>query len=213
MEVAVGGPGGRPVTPASTDEDRSRVRLNIALYAVIVVCVCLALLVGLLMWNARDESVRGVDVVPGAGQDVGRGIVQAVELADEAEQERVAAQLAAASTMVDAFVNLDYKDTDKTIDGVRAQATGDFLKQYEKGAAGLERLATEAESTMVAEVVWAGLVAGDDDSATVIVATSGTVTNKTTDFKQESRNYRLQLELVLEDDRWLTADLQFVELG
>lgn len=199
--------------PAMTTEDQSRVRVNVALYAATVLFACLALLLGLLMWNARDESVGGVDVVPGAGQDVGRGIVQAVPLADDADQERVAAQLEAASRMVNAFVNLDYKAPERTIEGVRAMATGDFLKQYDKGASGLKKLSAEAQSTMTAQVVWTGLVAGDEDSATVIVATTGSVTNKTTEFKKEARNYRLQLELVRKDDRWLTADLQFVELG
>lgn len=66
---------------------------------------------------------------------------------------------------------------------------------------------------MVSTVVWTGLVAGDDDSATVIVATSGTVKNKTTKFAEESVNYRIQVQLVSDDGTWLANDLQFVELG
>ncbi|MFC7501645.1 hypothetical protein ACOACQ_00280 [Nocardioides sp. CPCC 206347] len=212
MEVAVGGSGGEPVTPALTEE-RSRVRLNIALYAAIVIFACMAVLVAIALKSELDSRVDGVDVVPGAGQDVGRGIVQAVPLAKDSEQERVAAQLEAATKMVTAFVNFSYKEPDATIKSVQSMSTGDFLKEYNKGVSGLKKLASEAQSSMVAEVVWSGLVAGDNDSATVIVATSGTVTNKTTEFKEEARNYRIQVELALVKDRWLTRDLQYVQLG
>ncbi|GAA4096656.1 hypothetical protein ACFFOS_22780 [Nocardioides kongjuensis] len=194
-------------------QDRSRVRLNIALYAATVVCGCVALLLLYIHVSTSDNEVNGTDVVPGAGQDVGRGLVEAVPLADDAEQERTAAQLEAASKMVTAFVNFDYQDPDRTIEAVKSMATGTFLSQYSKGAKDLEKLATEAQSNMVAEVVWTGLVAGDEDTATAIVATSGTVKNKTTNFQPEARNYRIQLELVREGGRWLTKDLQYVALG
>ncbi len=212
MEVAVGRSGGEQVTPPVA-QDRSRVRLNIALYAATVVCGCVALLLLYIHVSTSDNEVNGTDVVPGAGQDVGRGLVEAVPLADDAEQERTAAQLEAASKMVTAFVNFDYQDPDRTIEAVKSMATGTFLSQYSKGAKDLEKLATEAQSNMVAEVVWTGLVAGDEDTATAIVATSGTVKNKTTNFQPEARNYRIQLELVREGGRWLTKDLQYVALG
>jgi len=197
--------------------EQSRVRLNIALYVVTVLCGCLALfgaaiIVGKVLAEG-DDTVEGTDVVPGAGQDVGRGRVEAVPLAEEAEQERTAAQLEAATKMANAFVNFDYEEPDRAIEAVKSMSTGDFLAQYSKGAKDLERLATEAKSDMDAEVVWAGLVAGDEDTATVIVATSGTVRNKTTEFQPEARNYRIQLELVREGGRWLTKDLQYVALG
>jgi Mce-associated membrane protein len=208
VEVALGRSGGEQVT-----EPDSRARLNIALYAATVLCACAAILLAILMYNASDDRVDGTQVAPGAGEDVGRGTIQAVSLASEEEQERVAAQLEAASRMVNAFVNFDYQDADATIEAVKSMSTGEFLDQYSKGAADLEKIAAEARSEMAAKVVWAGLVAGDDDSATVIVATSGTVKNKTTKFEDEARTYRIQVELVLEDGRWLTRDLQYVALG
>lgn len=203
--------GGEPVTDAI--DDAGRVRLNIALYAATVLSVCVAVFLGVLLVKSDDSTIGGVDVAPGVGEDVGRGIVEAVSVSDEKDQVRVAAQIDAASRMVNAFVNFDHQDPDATIEAVRSMSTGPFLEQYDKGAADLKRLATEAQSTMTAHVVWAGLVAGDADSATVIVATSGKVTNKVTEFKEEARNYRIQVELVLEKDRWLTQDLQYVELG
>lgn len=212
MEVVVGRSGGESVTREASDEESSRIRLNIGLYAATVVFGCLAIFLLFVHVTSNDE-LDGTDVAPGVGLDVGRGTVQEVKLADDDQQERVADQLAAATDMVTAFVNFDYKDAAATIEAVRERSTGTFLEQYSKGATDLKKLATEAQSTMVAEVVWAGLVAGDDDSATVIVATSGNVTNKTTKFKEEARNYRIQVQLVFEDGAWLTNDLQYVELG
>jgi Mce-associated membrane protein len=58
-------------------------------------------------------------------------------------------------------------------------------------------------------VLEAGVVSMDEDSATVVVVADSQVTNKSTDEPQP-RHYRLQLDLVLEDGRWLTSDLQFV---
>lgn len=217
MEVAVGRSGGESVTREPTDEERSRIRLNIGLYAATVVLACVAVLLAFVVyqqdsdwrfWDGKDSS--RVELAPGAGTDVGRGTVVAVPEADDADQLRVAAQLEAAASMVRAFSNFDFQDPDESIEAVRSMSTGDFLKQYNSGAADLKKLATEAQSTMVAKVVWAGLVAGDEDSATVILTTTGSVTNKTTEFKKEARNYRVQIELVLEDDRWLTRDLQYV---
>ena len=66
------------------------------------------------------------------------------------------------------------------------------------------------KSVMTGEVEWAGVVSSDEDSATVIVATSGTVANNQTGAKPVARNFRLQLQLVREGDQWLTSDLQFV---
>ena len=107
------------------------------------------------------------------------------------------------------------------VGGVKAQRTqedraharaeqeryGDVLAAATSGA--LRELATN-RSVMDGTVVWAGVVDVDGDSATVIAATSGTVANVRTDGKAVARNYRLLLDLVLQDGQWLTRDLQFV---
>ncbi len=207
MEVAAGGPGGESVS------DTSRVRLNVVLYAVAVIGVCVLVLLTLTLVRQSDDRVDGVGVSGDAGEDVGPGVVEAVPLASSAEQARTADQIAAARSMVEAFVNFDYRDPARTVDAVRKRSTGTFLAEYSRGAADLRRLGTEAQSQMTARVVWTGLVAGDDDSATVIVATSGAVRNKTTRFRDEARNYRIQVELVRSKGAWLTSDLQYVALG
>lgn len=227
MEVAVGRSGGEQVTAGDdstpTEDESSRLRLNVGLYVATIVLACIAVGLGVVM-NGKDVDAKfwtsdfwsgeqAAAEKPGVGLDVGGGTVEAVDSAPVEDQERIGEQLDAATRLVTAFSNLDHEDPDASIDGVKAVATGEFLKQYEAGSADLEKLAVEAESTMVSEVVWSGLVAGDDDSATVIVATAGTVKNKTTEFAEESVNYRIQVQLVREGDEWLANDLQFVELG
>ena len=215
MEVVADRAGGESVIPASPDETASRVRLNIALYAATVVLACAAIFLGFVIQRsdldlAFWKNDKADSAAPGAGEDLGRGVVTAIARADRKDQERVGEQIAAAQRMAVAMTNLDYQDADTAIAAVQAEATGDFREQYGKAAADLKKLAAEAKSTMHGEVVWAGLVSGDEDSATVIVATRGTVANKQTDQQQRTNNYRIQVELVLENGHWLTRDLQFV---
>lgn len=121
--------------------------------------------------------------------------------------------LDAATETAEVFTNFDYRDPDATFDGVLQRSTGDFADQYRKGTADLEKVAKEAHSVMTAEVFAAGLETFSTDRATVVVATSGEVTNDTTDGTPEPRSYRMKLELQRVDGEWLTSDLQYVELG
>ena len=109
-----------------------------------------------------------------------------------------------------AFLTVDHADMDPLIDAVLAGATGDFAEQY---ASQREKLTSEAirtEATSTAEVVALGVGDLDDDSATVLVAANSTVTNTSTGSEGQVRYYRLRLDLVREDERWLTSNVQFV---
>ena len=106
--------------------------------------------------------------------------------------------------------DIEHALSDDDIDAVRGLATGTFLDQWDKASANVKSLAVRAQSTTRGDVVWTGLVSGDKDSATVIVAATGTAASKTTEFKEEARNYRMQVELVLDKGAWLTSDLQYV---
>jgi Mce-associated membrane protein len=118
--------------------------------------------------------------------------------------------LTAARTEAEAFINIRYDDAEASIDEVVAGATGDFRDQYAKSTDSVVQVLKESESVMEGEVVWAGVVDVDKDSATVLAATSGTVANKQTGGKPVARHFRLRLDLVREDGEWLTDDLQFV---
>ena len=176
----------------------SRVRLNVLLYVVVMVAAAL-LVVAVVRVTQADASVE----LPRSGE------VQ-LEESPETEQARYADIIASASKEADAFVNIRYDDAQASIDAVLAGATGAFRDQYAKSTDGVIKVLQDNESIMTGEVLWTGVVAQDPDSATVIVATSGTVQNKQTENKPVARYFRLQLQLVYEKGKWLTGDLQFV---
>jgi hypothetical protein len=222
VEVAARG-SGDGVTEGST-------RLNIVLYAVTLLCLAAVVFAATLMWNRHADDggdrsggwlgdawavvtdQREDDAVAAlAGTDVGPGTVEALATASGEEQERAAAQIEAGTKMANAFLNISHEDVAASIATVKSMSTGTFLKQYTKAADDLTKLTKRAQATQKTDVVWVGLVAGDDDSARVIIATTGTVANKITDFEPRARSYRLQIDLKLVDGQWLTSDLQYVE--
>ena len=185
--------------PAS---DLRRVRGNVLLYVVAMVAAALVVVFAVLLWRELND-----DGTPAALPQA--GIVPLDESSDE-EQERFAAVIDSATDEATAFVNIRYDDAEASIEAVMAGATGAFREQYSKSTEEVIKILEENKSVMVGEVLWTGVVALDPDSATVVVATTGTVANVQTDNKPVARNFRLQLDLVLEEGRWLTSDLQFV---
>lgn len=181
--MAAGRAGGSAMTP----DPASRVRLNIALYVLALLVACACVVGGVVTWRTHGDRSS-----------------------DAAEQERYGDVLASATAEAEAFINIRYDEARESIDKVVAGATGEFRAQYTSSTDGVIEVLEENQSIMDGEVLWAGVVDVDNDSATVIVATTGTVANNQTDNEPVVRSFRLQLELVLEAGRWLTRDLQFV---
>ena len=182
MEVASGGPGGGPVK-----ETTPLSRRNIVLYVATVLLACVCIVGGVMAWRTNDSRDRA-----------------------QAEQERYGEVLVAATDEAEAFINIRYDDAQASVDKVAEGATGEFKKQYSSSTEGVLQVLKQEKSVMEGKVLWAGVVDVDQDSATVIAATSGTVANQETNNQPVSRNFRLRLDLVREDGRWLTSDLQFV---
>lgn len=180
MEVAAGRAGG-PVRPDGP------LRVNVVLYVVTLLLAGAVVVGGVVAWRQHGDEERA-----------------------RVEQERYGAVLAAARTEAEAFINIRYDTAQESIDKVAAGATGEFRKQYDSSSGGVIQVLKENRSVMEGEVLWAGVVDVDQDSATVIAATTGTVANKQTGNKPVVRNFRLQLDLSYEGGRWLTRDLQFV---
>jgi len=125
-------------------------------------------------------------------------------------QERYGAVLAAADSEVTAFVNMRYDRAQQSVDAVAQGATGDFRDHYVRSAAHVIRILERHRSLMSGHVVWSGVSAISGDRATVIVATTGTVSNTRTQGSDEPRAFRFRVALVRVGDRWLTSDLEFV---
>lgn len=162
-------------------------RLNPALYVAALLLLCACALGGYLVVQERVERSDA-----------------------KAEQERYGDMLASARTETEAFINIDYREAQASIDKVAAGATGEFKKQYTESVDSVIEVLEQNESVMDGEVVWAGVVSIDADSGRVIAATSGTVANKATEGKPVARNFRIQLDLELVDGKWLTSNLEFV---
>jgi len=180
-----------------------RVPLNVALYLLTVVGLCAVVLLVVLL-------VRGDDTWFGDKVDDDISVS-----ADEVEKDASGADLhhavlEAASAEATAFINIDYQHMDDSIQAVRDHATGEFAKQYDKSLESLRKLMTRNQSVMEGQVLAAGVVNADQDSARVLVATKGTVQNTSTSGKKSERNLRLQIDLEYVDGAWLTSDLQFV---
>jgi Mce-associated membrane protein len=116
----------------------------------------------------------------------------------------------AARTEALAFLTVDHTNMEPLIEAVLAGATGDFKEQYGSQRAKLAREAVRTKATSTAEVVALGVGELDDDSAVVLLAANSTVANKKTDDEGQVRFFRLRLDLVREDGRWLTSDVRFV---
>ena len=132
---------------------------------------------------------------------------------DEADEQLTAAQqdvAGAARAEALAFLTVDHEDMAPLIDAVLDGATGEFAEQYDAQRDTLTSEAVRTEATSTPEVVSLGVGDQDGDSATVLVAANSTVTNSSTAGEGQVRYYRLRLELVREDGRWLTDDLRFV---
>ena len=125
-------------------------------------------------------------------------------------QERYGDVVAAADAEVTAFVNMRYDRASESVHAVAAGATGEFRDHYARSADEVIRVLRRHRSLMTGRVVWSGVTAVSPDRATVIVATTGTVSNTRTGGATRPRDFRFEVALVRERGRWLTSDIEFV---
>lgn len=126
----------------------------------------------------------------------------------EADQRRQDILSAARQSALN-FTSLDYRRYDRDSANVLAGATGDFKKQFAAQTKQLTELVAANKSVSEGQVLEAGIVRSDENSARVLVVADSKVTN-TAVPQGEARTYRLQLDLVHRDGRWLTSDVEFV---
>ncbi|MET9323574.1 hypothetical protein ABZX75_25800 [Streptomyces sp. NPDC003038] len=117
--------------------------------------------------------------------------------------------LAAARQSALNFTSLDYRHYDRDSKNVLSGATGDFKKQFAAQTAELTKIVADNKSVSEGQILDAGIARADDRSARVLVVADSKVTNVAAPGST-SRNYRLQLDLVLENGQWLTSNVEFV---
>jgi Mce-associated membrane protein len=140
---------------------------------------------------------------------VGTAVLVPKMSAAGARDDRRAEVLHAARQQTVNFTTLDYRHLDRDLGRVLAGSTGDFRKQFRAGTKNLTELVTANKAVSQGEVLEAGLVSSDADSARVLVVADSTVVN-TASPKGEKRHYRIQLDLVRHQGSWLVSDLTFV---
>jgi Mce-associated membrane protein len=161
--------------------------VNRWLAALVVALTLLALLGAALVWRTHGDRADAL-----------------------AHEQRYGDVLAAANAEVTAFVNMRYDHASRSIDAVAAGATGDFRAHYLRSARHVVKVLRRHRSAMTGQVVWSAVAAVAPDRATVIAATTGTVSNTNTHGQQVPRHFRLRISLLHEGGRWLTSDIQFV---
>ncbi|MFF8605788.1 hypothetical protein ACF06X_07605 [Streptomyces sp. NPDC015346] len=117
--------------------------------------------------------------------------------------------LAAARQSALNFTSLDHRHYARDSENVLNGATGDFKKQFAAQTKQLTKIVADNKSVSEGQVLDAGIARADDRSARVLVVADSKVTNVAAP-EGTSRNYRLQLDLVREDGRWLTSNVEFV---
>jgi hypothetical protein len=116
---------------------------------------------------------------------------------------------AAAAAEVVGLIGISSATSGKDIDALLDGATADFRSDLADQA---ERLRVELARNQVSatgKVVSTGVLKLEDGKATVIVAATGTVSNKLA-VKPEPRSYRLRVDLVETRGHWLVSGLEFV---
>jgi Mce-associated membrane protein len=159
------------------------------LTALLVVLLLIAVLGGALVWRTHGDRADA-----------------------RTRQERYGAVLSAADRELTAFVNLRY-DRPESLDAVASGATGAFRDRYVRSSRHVLRVLRRHHSVSTGHVVWSGVSAVGPARATVVAATTGTVSNDRTQGAEQPRDFRFQVVLVHEGGRWLTADLTFVGDG
>ncbi|MGW1494446.1 hypothetical protein [Streptomyces sp. NPDC002402] len=126
-----------------------------------------------------------------------------------AEAQRHQEILAAARQSALNFTSLDYRHYTQDSENVLKGATGDFKEQFSAQTTELTKLVAANKSVSQGQVLEAGITRSDERTARVLVVADSKVTNTAAPGGQ-ARTYRLQLDLVRENGRWLTSDVEFV---
>jgi Mce-associated membrane protein len=129
--------------------------------------------------------------------------------AERQEEQRRQDILAAARQMTVNFTSLSHTTYQDDAKNVLRAATGDFKRQFGTQTEKLTELVAKNKSVTEGQVLEAGIVRSEADSARVLVVADSKVSNVALP-EGETRNYRLQLDLVREDGRWLTSAIEFV---
>ncbi|MGY1731969.1 hypothetical protein ACI798_10645 [Geodermatophilus sp. SYSU D01045] len=177
-------PAGAPAAAESSDDDatpRVRRRPSVPLVPVLAVLLVLLLAAAGWLWSTREDGspVRTDSYVE---------VLQA-----------------ARSGIVD-LTSFDAVTIDDDVEQVRRVATGDLRDESLAQLQDRRQELVDAQAVVQTEVVGAGVVSADEDSGTVLLVIQSTQQSTASPQAQVLR-YRIQVELVREDGRWLLSGI------
>ncbi len=168
------------------DEDPpGRSRLSLPLVPVLSVLLVLLLAAGAFLWLTRPDT-------------------SAVRTGDY-----VGALQAARSGVVD-MTSFDYLTLDDDIAQIKRVATGDLEKQAVDQLDSRRKAITDAQTVVNTEVVGAGVTRASDSEATVLLVIQSTQQSAASKQAQVVR-YRIQVDLVKKDGRWMLSSISGTE--
>ena len=127
----------------------------------------------------------------------------------ETDAEARSAVLKASRQEVVALTTISSKTSDQDIARLLDGATKGFRAEFAEQADNFRSALTSGEVSSTGVVTGAGVKSLKGNKAEVLIAASGTVSNKQSKTPQP-RNYRLRLGMEKVDGRWLVASLEFV---
>jgi Mce-associated membrane protein len=125
---------------------------------------------------------------------------------DDLRDAREAALTAARQEIVN-LDSLDHSTIDRDLKRVLDGATGAFKDQFSRAQGDLKTLTVQRKSVSTGNVLYAGIVRADTDTATVLIAADRTVRDST-DTAGSVAHDRWRVDLEKHGGRWLVSDLQ-----
>jgi hypothetical protein len=119
--------------------------------------------------------------------------------------EYAQALTAARSAIVD-VTSFDHLTLDDDIEQIRRVTTGDLREEAVAELEENRQQIVEAESIVNTEVIGAGVLRADGDSATVLMVIQATQ-QSTASQQAQVAPYRVQVELTKENDRWVLSGI------
>jgi hypothetical protein len=159
-------------------------------------------------WSA--DGLTGFVLVVALVALLAFGFHQAQDVRENArDRSSGEAALKAARSEVLALTTLSATSSDADIARILRGATRSFRDQFEDQAKAFRSALVTSKVTSTGEIASAGLTRLKSDSAQVVVAATGTVSNKDTP-QAKPRNYRLRVDLEKVGGRWLVSGMEFV---
>jgi Mce-associated membrane protein len=170
--------------------------------------------------TTSPDSTAGATLLIQRWREIAAGVALAALLAvtgwrgytwwhlDHQQSDRASA-ISVASAEVTSLISINASTSQADIDTLLSRATSDFKSQLGKQSAKLRAALSSNKVSATGSVISAGLVSYGDDKASVIVAATGTVKNKST-AQAQPRNYRLAVSLQKTGGAWLVSGLELV---